>query len=932
MPLKSLQDLCKSKTALTFALVPALLLTRAGFAQEPAQNPPLPPQTAPQSPDANAPKPPDSGEESTTITLEDAMKKAKLSRPIVVMAVGADAEEAEKPDTESIEKLAAHYELSQQQFGWVLAIGPKTMTALETNLGEPRPYDDMPPNEAMTLLMSSLTVAQRGKLTGKDGLGLSDLTDEMQKHLFQTMMPIADANITKKTPPGENDKYIPLQNLESKMQGAKLRIKQEVRLSVHTPDDSETEVEPPLPSKENPWFALSDYMGYNQLDTLHGVKIRLEMPNAPKPGNLNFNDAALQIAVDPEGAETVGALIERIGKVVKLELYADRCYEKRKITLRLGRKTAPAADLLRSLAFCVAGTYRKVGPAYILTDDLAGAGARRQIISDYEEENAALRYPALRDAERAIKKNPAIYNTKLTQIDPFLAITDAEEKEGKKPEYGGSGTSNFSLPFDKLTPEQQKHIKRYVDAQEKYAKDNPDESNPLPDLTKEVSVVRQPVVELLLPGINGPIRTEFGASLSSLFEKLDDTPKFDIEAFKAKYMAQDGSKKWDILCKKFARRGWISHARSRDTVDLALRRLKEIGLNELWITVFEDGKSLIPNTPFPIVASLRDAPDLLAYAVEAARKQNVKVCPVIDLFAWGSDTPQALRDLTIRGEDSEQDGARRYRMRVPRAAGFGLPKPEPPKHTIWINPFDPTVQQNLRGLLRAIAAHPGLGDWVWNEAVPDGYVGTLYDFLNRSTVLGYNEAVRLACIRASHRDPIDKTQRGMHTSTHRADVSLTNYDGGVATFDFEEEMPGAPKVVHEKMLRNALFTLYTDSVAGLPAQSRPNVLLQRGNSRYLQEWYDRWNPAMKDAPSLAERSGFEGLVPDSEEGAAKPSPIPLPVFGCFHFTLPLHDRSSAVGSKDVPNVLGLEVPMLDTLNVRQWDSIAVEEKDYDFDF
>ena len=112
------------------------------------------------------------------------------------------------------------------------------------------------------------------------------------------------------------------------------------------------------------------------------------------------------------------------------------------------------------------------------------------------------------------------------------------------------------------------------------------------------------------------------------------------------------------------RRAWIAHPRSRDAVDAALRRAKQFGLNELWISVFEEGKALIPGTPFPIIPALRDAPDLLTYAIEAAKAQNIKVCPVVQMFAWGTDAPAELRDRNIRGEDSAQDDARRYRLRV----------------------------------------------------------------------------------------------------------------------------------------------------------------------------------------------------------------------------------------------------------------------------
>ena len=932
MPLKTSRNPLKSKVALTLALVPAMLLTRPGFAQEAVPAAPQPPANAPDAPDSKTPDTPDAAKETPTQTLEDAMKEAKLSRPIIVMAVGADRIEGEKPKKDAIEKLAAHYGLSQYQPDWVLAFGPKEMTVLETNLGKPNPYDDVPPNEAMTLLMSMLTDAQLGKLTGKDGLGLSDLTDDMQQHLYQLMMPSDDDCNFLFSQDGENVNANPLDIMATKSLGAKLRIKQHVGFGVFKQNDS---IGVGIDDHKNyvaHTYLWDGFNSYDNLDKLNGVTVHQNVPNSPKPGKLNFNDPALQIAINPDGVKTVGELMERIAKATKLELYADLYYETRKLTLCLGRKTVRAADLLRSLAFCVGGTYRQVGPAYILTDDIKGAGTRRQIIQDYEQECSAMRYPLLKHAEEALYNNATLQNTKFANADESLVSTPEEEKAGKKSQEDTGAMSAFKLPFEQLTPEQQKFVREYADVLEKYAEEFPENGYRTLDLTKDINVWHNPVVELTLPGLSKPIDPGFGIKIAGLFRKTPQKPTFDQEKYKKRLFAQNNEALWRDAHRKFARRGWLARPRSRDAVDAALNSMKKLGLNELWMVVFEDGKSLIPNTFFPIVASLRDADDLLTYAIEKAKAQNVKVCPVMELFSWDKETPEEQRDRTIRGEDSEEDMVRRDRVRKEKAGDDGKKKPEHPKYTVWVNSYDLEVQKKLRGLMKAVALHTGVGDWVWNNAVPPGYINTTYSIWDKTPIMGYNETARLNLIREVHHDMVDFQPRFIDDTVSRVNLSLPNYDysyvqGGLSQEDVQKWYD-----VQEKLLRKTLTSLYKDTIAELPEKDRPNLFLMQRDKAMRPLWYDQWTPTMQDAPVFTAQT--TAVVPDIAPvaGQDKPAAPPKIPSGCFHLLVPHAYGPIVVKEEEIKKVLGFQIQQMNSLNIRQWDSLVLEEGDFDFDF
>ena len=130
---------------------------------------------------------------------------------------------------------------------------------------------------------------------------------------------------------------------------------------------------------------------------------------------------------------------------------------------------------------------------------------------------------------------------------------------------------------------------------------------------------------------------------------------------------------------------------------------------------------------------------MLAYAIAEAKKENITVCPTLELFAWGHDAPKELRDRNIRGEDGDQiatraDRIRAYREDDPTTA-------PPPKHAVWVNPLDERVRKPLRDLMRVVGAYAGVGNVVCNSEMSYGYMawyGDNYYYRTDSQSLGYN--------------------------------------------------------------------------------------------------------------------------------------------------------------------------------------------------
>ena len=395
-------------------------------------------------------------------TLAQALVAAPTPKEDVFLAVAADkvapphgAALPVKDDPASA--VAQDYGRLVREFGNVTAVAPPTMTVLNASPGAPNPYDGMPPGDALKLLLAGLSDAQWKALTGPVGLGLPDLDGDTQKALFGALFPAAALPLYPKREfdsyGGEDDANLPLLTRDDVRQ-AHLRLGQRVSLGMPTESDPNSSFNA-LTSLPGGSVTRELYPGTDNMhrqDTLYGVRLRALLPNVPKAAALDYDAPALRVRVGLNGIKTVADLVARLGGALKTEMYADPRYEKRAVTL-VGPPSARACDLLRALALCVAGTYRRVGPAYVLTDDLAGVGTRRKIIARFAQEAELARHGTVADAGDHLIAARGV--DALPPLDTALTLSDSQKAKAAGDEYQIPGSA-FSVraPLDQMTPAQ----------------------------------------------------------------------------------------------------------------------------------------------------------------------------------------------------------------------------------------------------------------------------------------------------------------------------------------------------------------------------------------------------------------------------------------------------------------------------------------------
>jgi len=781
-------------------------------------------------------------------TLAAALGQAKPPDGGISLAVGAEkvslleGNAATHKDA-SLEQVGFAYGRLLQRFGAVSALAPPTMTVLNADPGQANIYQDMPAADAFTLLTAGLTPGQLQMLTSARGLGLDDLANDYQRGLFLACIPSRTLKV--KPRPTLEDQDAPPQgvrDVSGELFQARMRLGQAAGLTVPGKDGMGGGV-PKFAAPGAP--PVYDYVernaglfGQKEVD---GVQVRAEVPNTPKTGQLDFKAAAFKVPVPLAGLRTVRDLISRVGGVTRTELYADRRYEGRTLTVAGSPASAPAGDLLRTLALCLAGTYRRVGPAYVLTDDVAGLGTRRRILGEFQQDNAARRREPLQKAENYLEANRTLRDLTLNGFgDPLIPTPQQLEKRDRNTLWAGA-IMGVSLPLDQLTPPQQAAVRREADWLEQVRREHPERGAIEVDLNGKITLLAQPSVQLLVPGLDGPIDTDLGQWVAMRFQ---DTSRFRAPRrtppTQAALPSPAASGDLATLLKPIPRRAVVAHPQTPSEVDALVARMKRLGLNQLWLDVFSGGVARIPDTPL----SPAGQPDLLAEALKATKGTGISVFPTLDLLAWGTKAPPADADLTILGETSAQSEARRVEREIQTAAAEDRDPPAPASERVTVSPLVPDVQRSLLALVRAVATRPGIGGLVWRETTPPGY-DPLKNPSARATprtVLGYNEAARLAFLRREHADPVDIDVRGAGSLAERADTSLPGFDDPAAN--------GLSEKWDEFRAEGETAFLRALYVAARPAGAKtaaapPRILVQQRRDYEGTAWYGSW-----DGPKL----------------------------------------------------------------------------------
>ncbi len=583
-------------------------------------------------------------------------------------------------------------------------------------------------------------------------------------------------------------------------------------------------------------------------DNLYGVPQSAKLPNRLKPGQLDWNLAALRVLVPLSGVKTVGDLVTRVGQVTHLEVYADKRYESKSLTI-LGSDngSAPASDLLQAVAYCVTGAFRQVGPAFVLTDDVVGVEARRAILIQFGKESALRLKHLMDNAADSLGTKHSLQE--LATFDDPLALNAAEKKNFHVDDIQPS-LDTIDLPLNQLTPAQQQNVRQQA-AGLALAK-----ADLSPDLNGKMGLTISPHLELLVPSLNSPVETPY--LLDDLF---DVTGKLLQERTESEYKNKSGGddqppseapqKAPFPLSRAMAftaHRAVLLQPSSAAELASAIAAMKRLGFNELWLDVFSQGH---------VQTALPDGKDLLAEALHLTRGSNIHVYAVVDLFQWGTDTPTNTVDVDALGETSAQAETRLQREAAIEADSMGNPPPIFAKISgLFVTPFNLEVRSRLMTLVKSLAKRPGLAGIVLRRTAPGGYDEDRDAvFRAHQPDLGYILPARLAFLRQEHTDPIDVTKTrvqgqsgGQVMGGSMGDVQFSlNSD---VLSDLSTTIPGFNDQGQDALLSiawdkyrrdadvNALRNLY-DAIQA----SHPNlpILVQQQHHDFSQDWYGSWD-------------------------------------------------------------------------------------------
>ncbi len=828
-------------------------------------------------------------------TLAQALAALPPPRQDLFLTVGADritlppGERSPDPDS-GPRQVGADYGRSAWEFGGVTALGPPTMVVLNPSPGDPRPFDGMPPTDALKLLLAGLTPPQWAALTGPSGLGLADLSGDVPRALFEALLPSGDVKAFPQAHEASPQYPIPLTAQDLRAMRLRLGRKTMISLPVEGKPDSFRGVGEPDLGKPRyyasalaPDVAAALGLSPGEDKPVFGAVLRETLPNNPKLADLDYDAPALARSVRLEGVATVGGLLARVGKSAGLELYADRRYEKRTVTLA-GRRTARGKDLLRAAAFCVAGTFRRVGPAYVLTDDREGTAPRRERLRRFVEEEAMARHEAVAAAGDSLITARGGLDA-LPSLDGLDRSKAQKALAGDLPGFEGMAR----LTFAQLTPAQQEGARRQVqqtnEEADRFEQTIVGAHGERVSLAGPFMLSSSPYVFLLSPVVPGTVDLP-SLSADRLFQpsgklQAENWHKLEVESAKDaanrpwpppvwRHAPPSAAPAVKRALAPFARRAVLAAPRTVAELDSVIASMKALGLNQLWLEVFSGGHSVLdrpagegsplaPTTvnergtgkekarsylPSPLAPPLLGAggPDILTEALARTKGTGIAVLPALDLLRWGADAPAEACDRTVLGETSAQAAA--WRQRYLNATQDIQPQfIQTLPADQWACPAAPATEATLLALVRRLAATPGVNTLVLRGTVPPGYGHPRGSSSGmEDDDLGYVPPLRLAFLRRAHADPLDlDTSRILPNG---ADLSVPGFDDdGIAVKTSEDW-----NTFRDEASRGLLPRLLAAAQEAGGHQFR-FLLPARGDGE-SQGWYGLWDNPQAPLPEL----------------------------------------------------------------------------------
>ena len=738
-------------------------------------------------------------------------------------------DDAPPPPTEaSAADIAAAFGDMTASFGSVTAVAPPTMTLLNTQPGPPDIAAGINYSQAFKMLAASLDDTQWKMLTSERGLGLDDLTDDIQRGLFHALFSHGQLYVSSEDPKLADvpeEKRADVRDVSDQIDAVRVRLGQTAHFYLH-----DTSGETIFHTLGRPDAAQRLHVFHPKRTpppTENGVTLSAAVPNALKPSDLDYDSRPLQAVVPLANLKTVGDLVTRVARQTKLELYADPHYAARTLFVQ-GAANASAGDLLRALCVCVTGTFRRVGPAFVLTDDAVGVGTRRARLSEWE---AATDYQQgiLRDQAGSVMLHrrgmdartlPTLGDPLAVTPEEMAALPDDLEMPGLPRGF------NNSLAVAKLSSAQQNWIQQAAAEYNEQLRNDPQtEGRAEADPTRPVDLSVYYQVQFVVPGQSQPVDA-FSSLLFILFYPgeaegiANEAPTLAAE--QAKALAKTPPAPPLSATLHLGRcRAVIGHPRTAADVDALVSAMQKLGLNQLDLDVFSGGVSHLK-------AGATDMPDILTEALTRTHGTGIGVYADMSLLAWGSDPPDAVQDLTVDGRSSHSAAVHREQispsLNYDYEKGVFIPFVAPP---VMVSPVSPTVQNTLTALVQSSVSRPGLAGLVWEAA-------------DAADDLGYTLPMRLAFLRYAHADPVDITGR----NSVRGAVSLPLFDNAAIDASVSE--------LWSKAQKQSIVDLLEQLRTAMPQYGSLPVLMEQGWNGHL--WYASWDNLQSRPPPLRELS------------------------------------------------------------------------------
>lgn len=261
------------------------------------------------------------------------------------------------------------------RLGGLWAIVPTERLSLRLN-ALPNPYDTLSQNDKFALFFGTLSDAQWAQIT-QTGIAPSDLSGQ-QRLLLQALMPhpfYAQEFVYENDGLGSNgDPQLvsPEAAFRTKLQVFKTL---DVGYGAMVESTSKTQMWRGVSSSNYRAQGSHVYRAVEApADNRQGLYSGTIEPNAEKTSQLDMKQATLQKPVSIAEQETIGDVFAAIRSATGVEVYPDRRISR--FHLNVVGDHANAADLLRAVALCVSGAYRRVGPAFVLAPDVEGQATR----------------------------------------------------------------------------------------------------------------------------------------------------------------------------------------------------------------------------------------------------------------------------------------------------------------------------------------------------------------------------------------------------------------------------------------------------------------------------------------------------------------------------------------------------------------------------